>query len=129
MGDAVLAIFVQAEDALQAAYAIQKEVGVFNGKQVRNGRPSFPTRIGLATGEVLIANLNIEGVREIEIIGRCVNTAVHLQQVAPVAGITIDQLTYTQCQAFIHVSITGTWLTSQSGNEPVYILDTETMMF
>ena len=123
MGDAMLATFAEADDALTAACAIQNELRLFNQQQYRNGRPPFHTRIGIATGDVLFVNLDIEGVREVEIMGNCVNIAVRLQEVTPVDGITVDQLTYTQCKSLINGKTSETLLVTKRGAEPVYILD------
>lgn len=123
MGDAVLAMFVAAGEAVQTAMTIQQALAMFNEGQGRNGRPLFPTRIGIATGEVLLVHMEIVGVQEIEIMGKCVNTAVHLQQVTPTSGIALDQLTYLQGKSLVQGHLLTTLLANTSGTEPVYILD------
>lgn len=123
MGDALLAMFTHAAEALQLAYEIQRELRVFNAQQQTNGRAPFPTRIGLATGEVLVAHLEMGGIREIEIMGKCVNTAVRLQHVTPINGIALDQLTYTQTKTQLPHQLLESVLTGKTGQERVFVIE------
>ena len=59
--------------------------------------------------------------------GKCVNTAVHLQQVTAIDGISIDQLTYTQCKSLIQGNISETLLVNKDSQELVYILEQDRM--
>ena len=123
MGDAILAMYAQADEALQTAYTIQNTLRDFNQDQQGQGRPSFPSRISLATGEVLMAQLNTAGVPEVEIMGKCVNVAVRLQHVTPVDGISLDQLSYVQNKRLIRTQVSETTLTHKDEQERVYIID------
>lgn len=122
MGDALLGMFVQAGDALLTAYAIQDELQPFNEVQKENGRLPFHTRIGIATGNVLLSHLEINGVREIEVMGTCINLAVRLQHITPIDGLALDQRTYMQCKSLVQGHVSETLLTNKNDHEPVYIV-------
>jgi adenylate cyclase len=94
LGDGILAFFKDARCALLAAYQMQRRVSTFNERQSRGGAPPFGTRIGLATGPVLLASIGTSGRREFTIIGDSVNLAARLQAEAPVGGVLMDRATY-----------------------------------
>ncbi|MCC6556498.1 MAG: response regulator, partial [Polyangiaceae bacterium] len=78
LGDGLLAFFMSAGDALRAAREIQRGVARFGAEQRARGRTPFPTRIGLATGPVLLASIGSSGRREFTLIGDRVNVAARL---------------------------------------------------
>lgn len=94
LGDGILAFFKDARCALRASYQMQRRVSAFNERQSRGGAPPFGTRIGLATGPVLLASIGTSGRREFTIIGDSVNLAARLQAEAPVGGVIMDRTTY-----------------------------------
>jgi adenylate cyclase len=94
VGDGMLAFFRSAPDALAAARWIQRSIATFNEQQRSQGRPAFPTRLGLATGPVLLASLGSRGRREFTILGDRVNTAFRLQALAPAGGVLMDEATF-----------------------------------
>jgi class 3 adenylate cyclase len=98
IGDAVMALFgapVAREDdperAVRAALAIREAIAEFN-----QADPTLDlhVRIGVTTGEALIAldarPVEGEGMAS----GDVVNTAARLQAAAPVDGVLVDQATY-----------------------------------
>lgn len=92
IGDAVVALFgapVAHEDdperAVRAALAIREWAGDEGGLQVR---------IGIATGEVLVALAAQPATGEGMASGDVVNTAARLQSAAPVSGILVDETTH-----------------------------------
>jgi class 3 adenylate cyclase len=94
LGDGMLAFFDNASDAIRASCDIQYELESFNLNQEERGHPRFDTRIGLATGAILQAQLGFANRREFTIIGDRVNTAARLQGRAPIKGILMDAVTY-----------------------------------
>jgi class 3 adenylate cyclase len=94
LGDGILSFFKDPKCALDAAYQMQRRAVAFNERQTRGGRPHFATRIGLATGPVLLASIGTRGRREFTIIGDSVNLAARLQAEAPIGGILMDQATH-----------------------------------
>lgn len=95
VGDGMLAFFRSAPDALAAGRQIQHRVAAFNRHQRSQGRPAFPTRIGLATGPVLFASIGSSGRREFTIIGDRVNMAFRMQAQATAGGLLVDEATFT----------------------------------
>ncbi|HSN96813.1 MAG TPA: response regulator, partial [Candidatus Nanopelagicales bacterium] len=79
LGDGVLSFFKDAGAAVQAAHEMQRDLAVFNARQREGQRPSFPTRLGLATGLVVLASIGSQGRREFTLIGDRVNVASRLQ--------------------------------------------------
>lgn len=94
VGDGMLAFFRSASDALAAALRIQRNIGTFNEHQRTQGRPVFPTRLGLTTGPVLLASIGSSGRREFTIIGDRVNMAFRMQAQALAGGMLLDEATF-----------------------------------
>jgi len=94
LGDGLMAFFNEPEDALSAACVIQKRLAVFNSQQAAHLEPQLNTRIGIATGECLIARLGSAARREVTIVGDAANMASRLQALAPVNGVSLDETTY-----------------------------------
>ncbi|WP_437675401.1 response regulator [Sorangium sp. So ce131] len=94
VGDGMLAFFRSAPDALAAAQEIQRSIAGFNEHQRSQGRPAFPTRLGLSTGPVLLASIGSSGRREFTIIGDRVNTAFRIQAQARSGGLLMDEPTF-----------------------------------
>jgi class 3 adenylate cyclase/CheY-like chemotaxis protein len=94
LGDGMLAFFGNAQDSLNAAYQFQLDLAVFNEYQRVNNRTPMPTRIGLATGKVILARIGSNERKEYTLIGDRVNVAARLQSEAPVGGVLIDATTY-----------------------------------
>ncbi|AUX27229.1 transcriptional regulator [Sorangium cellulosum] len=94
VGDGMLAFFRSAPDALAAAERIQRAIAAFNERQRAEGRPAFPTRLGLSTGPVVLASIGSSGRREFTIIGDRVNTAFRIQAQARPGGLLMDEATF-----------------------------------
>jgi class 3 adenylate cyclase len=94
LGDGMLAFFMSAGEAVRAAREIHRSVAAFNAEQRDRRRPAFSTRLGLATGPVLLASIGSSGRREFTLIGDRVNVAARLQAEAPLGGIVMDARTY-----------------------------------
>lgn len=94
LGDGVLSFFKDAGAAVHAAHDIHRELAAFNGRQREAGRPTFPTRLGLATGPVLLASIGARGRREFTLLGDRVNVASRLQAEAAPGGILMDAATW-----------------------------------
>lgn len=122
MGDALLAMADQPENDWQVVRQVQGALQEFNEGQSENGRPIFHTRICLTTGEVLLTQMEIDGMREMDVMGRCVNLVARLQAVTPVDGITLDQLTYGECRSLIKGDVMETVFSDKYGSEAIYVL-------
>lgn len=96
LGDGMLAFFRNTRQALQAAFQIQREIETFNQQQQVKRRNPMPTRVGLATGRVLLARIGSDERKEFTLIGDRVNVAARLQSAASIGGVLMDVATYDQ---------------------------------
>lgn len=102
LGDGMMAFFHEPGSALRAASTIQKRLTAFNNQQAAHLELQLNTRIGIATGECLIARLGSASRREVTIIGDAVNLASRLQALAPVNGVSMDEITYRAVNRPVH---------------------------
>jgi class 3 adenylate cyclase len=85
----------------------------------------IPTRIGIATGKVLLALIGSTSRREYTLIGDRVNVAARLQELAPVGGIAIDEVTYQAASTPAYVASDTFVLKGKEKLERVYLLKLE----
>ncbi len=97
LGDGFLAVFLSADDAVQAGAALQEAIDDFN-QENRRGRLVFPTRIGIDTGPVALVSLGSHERQERTVIGMPVNLAERLQQQAPPGRVWLSQATFDRLQ-------------------------------
>lgn len=86
IGDAIMAIFgapatskTFADDAVQAALLMTKEIDVFNKRQKEQGRIQFEMGIGINTGEAIVGNIGSEQKLDYTVIGDTVNLGARLE--------------------------------------------------
>jgi class 3 adenylate cyclase len=125
LGDGMFAFFRQPSEAVEAARRIQRRVEQFNVQQSARGMMQFPTRIGIATGKVLLALIGSTSRREYTLIGDRVNVAARLQELAPVGGIAIDEVTYQAASTPAYVASDTFVLKGKEKLERVYLLKLE----
>ena len=90
IGDAVMALFPEsADDALQAAISIQKEVSIYNGCQQNSGYRAIAIGIGLHTGSLMLGTIGEEQRMESTVISDAVNLASRLEELTKVYGASI----------------------------------------
>ena len=96
MGDAVLAIFGvprahedDAERAVRAALEMQATLSELNRSFSRDGRPQLAMRIGIESGEVLVDQDRVSGIRDRMLTGDAVNVAARLQGAAEPGRIVV----------------------------------------
>ncbi len=94
LGDGFLSVFADADDAVRAGHAIQQATADFNHRQSLKGGLVFPTRVGIASGEVAIARLGSPDHRDRTVIGKPVNLAERLQAKATPGRVWLSQATY-----------------------------------
>lgn len=120
LGDGVLAFFKSPGAAVQAAYDIQREVAAFNARQRSQRRPEFRTRLGLATGPVVLASIGSAGRREFTLIGDRVNVAARLQAEAPLDGVLMDARTWSSAGCPAGAEPVIVQIKGKQGAETVY---------
>lgn len=124
LGDGMLAFFEDPREALLAAAEIQTRLAYFNTQNTAQLSLQLNTRLGIATGECVIAHIGSNDRREITLIGDAVNMASRLQTHSPINGIAVDEITYQHTGMSLHflgrdVNVKG------KGIERIYALEFE----
>ncbi|MFB2923294.1 ATP-binding protein [Aerosakkonema funiforme] len=96
IGDAIMALFPEsANDAVQAAIAMQKEVETYNQDRQKMGYPPIAIGIGLHTGNLMLGTIGESERMETTVIADAVNLASRLEGLTKLygAGILISHKT------------------------------------
>jgi signal transduction histidine kinase/class 3 adenylate cyclase len=94
LGDGFLSVFADADDAVRAGHAIQQATADFNHRQSLKSGLVFPTRVGIASGEVAVTSLGSHDHQDRTVIGSPVNLAERLQEKATPGRVWLSQATY-----------------------------------
>ena len=120
VGDAVMAVFGapvahedDAERAVRAGLRILEAIDELNEERRRLG---LQVRIGINTGEAVVALGATPEQGEGMVTGDVVNTALALQSAAPVDGVAVGEPTYRATQR--GVRLRGSWSRSRSRARP-----------
>jgi two-component system sensor histidine kinase ChiS len=90
IGDAVMALFPQtADDAVQAAIEMQKQVSLYNFYRQENGEEPIAIGIGLHTGSLMLGTVGESQRMESTVIADAVNLASRLEGLTKVYGVNI----------------------------------------
>jgi class 3 adenylate cyclase len=98
LGDGFLGVFSNADDAVQAGCALQGAAADFNRRQLAQDGLVFPTRIGIDTGQIVIANLGSHERQDRAVIGMPVILAERLQEQAPPGRVWLSHATFERLQ-------------------------------
>ncbi len=128
MGDALMALWGapisrpdDADQATQAAVAMQRALTSLNERWTRQGRPALSIGIGINAGEVFAGNIGSARRLEYTVIGDAVNTASRLCSEAGPAEILIAQPLFTALRRPPPVSPLTPWpLRGKTQPVPVY---------
>lgn len=93
IGDAVMATFIDANDAVLAAMKILEALKDFNKNRKDAGLPVLKIRIGINTGEVIQVEVGTDDRKDFTVIGDTVNTASRIQGIAEPNTIYITEQT------------------------------------
>ncbi len=96
MGDAALAVFNDANDAVQAGIRIQKIIHRIDEDRLQEGKQSLPVRIGINSGMVIRGEVGSLTRKEVMVIGDPVNTAARVQTMAKPGSILVTESTYSR---------------------------------
>jgi class 3 adenylate cyclase len=94
LGDGFLCIFNEADDAIEAACAIQKAVAEFNRQQEAKEGLVFPARVAVTTGQVVVTSLGSSTRQDRTVIGMPINLAERLQAQATPGQVWLSQETF-----------------------------------
>ncbi len=89
IGDAVMASFRSAEDAVRAAFAMHEGIARFNA---RSGREPLVLKMGLHAGHAIAVNLN----DRLDFFGRMVNIAARAQEASRGGDVILTQAVFEQ---------------------------------
>ncbi|NES20198.1 MAG: response regulator [Symploca sp. SIO3E6] len=90
IGDAVMALFPNhADDALQAAIAMQKQVSLYNWEREQQGERAITIGIGLHTGSLMLGTIGESERMESTVIADAVNLASRLESLTKTYGASI----------------------------------------
>jgi len=80
IGDSIMALFPKrADDAVDVAIAIQKELVVFNAERAKTGYPLIKMGIGIHTGMIMLGTIGEEERMEGTVIADAVNTSSRIE--------------------------------------------------
>lgn len=122
LGDGFLAVFADADDAVQAGRALQSAAVDLNRRQSAQGRLVFPTRIGIDTGQVALTSLGSRERQDRTVIGMPVILAERLQEQVRPGRIWLSQATFerlrdrSSCRAIGPVKVKGR-------QEPIFVYE------
>ncbi|HEY9650714.1 MAG TPA: adenylate/guanylate cyclase domain-containing protein, partial [Coleofasciculaceae cyanobacterium] len=90
IGDAVMALFPQtADDAVQAAIDMQKQLSLYNADRQKNGEVQIAIGIGLHTGSLMLGIVGEPQRLEGTVIADAVNLASRLEGLTKIYGVNI----------------------------------------
>ena len=96
IGDCIMAVFIDANDAVEAGRAMLGAMGAFNERRAGQGQTPVAIRIGINSGLVIQGEVGTAARKEVTVIGDVVNAAARIQHLAPVNGICISDATYSR---------------------------------
>ncbi|MDY6784820.1 MAG: ATP-binding protein [Cyanobacteriota bacterium] len=90
IGDAIMALFPQtADDAVQAAIEMQRQVALYNTENLQNHSPAIAIGVGLHSGNLMLGTVGEEQRMETTVISDAVNLASRLEGLTKVYGASI----------------------------------------
>ncbi len=100
IGDAVMAVFVDANDAVTAAVRILYDaLPGMNAIRLEEGHEPVAIRIGINSGPVVQGDIGAAERKDLTVIGDAVNTASRIQGITAPGTIAISETTYSRLNA------------------------------
>jgi two-component system sensor histidine kinase ChiS len=99
IGDAIMALFPEsAQNALNAAITMQKQVSLYNSHRLLSGYPAIAIGVGVHTGGLMLGTVGEEQRMETTVISDAVNLASRLEGLTKLygAGIVISEQTLSR---------------------------------
>lgn len=117
IGDAIMAVFLDANDAVQAALKIVQEVlPAFNAVRAKENEPPVLVRIGINSGEVLQADIGTTDRKDRTVIGDVVNVAQRLESICPPGSLLISESCHSRLPKISQHLFTSQNLVSVKGH-------------
>jgi PAS domain S-box-containing protein len=96
IGDAIMAVFVDANDAVAAGGKVLSAVVRFNGTRRARGLEGIRIRIGINSGFVIQGEIGTSTRKDVTVIGDVVNTASRIEAATEPMRMGISEATYTR---------------------------------
>lgn len=96
IGDAIMAVFVDANDAVAAGRKVLAAVGRLNGTRHARGLEGVRIRVGINSGSVIQGEIGTSSRKDVTVIGDVVNTAARIESVTDPMRMGISRATYAR---------------------------------
>ena len=96
IGDAIMAVFIDSNDAIKAGKNILKILSEFNKRERKGDEKELSVRIGINSGIVIQGEIGTLERKDLTVIGDTVNTASRIQSISQVDSIFISESTLTR---------------------------------
>ncbi|MDK9698644.1 MAG: adenylate/guanylate cyclase domain-containing protein [bacterium] len=96
IGDSIMAVFVDANDAVDAATKILAAHAAWNTKRLQRQQSEIRVRIGIHSGFMVQAEIGTLNRKDVTVIGDAVNTAARIQSSAEPNTIAISEATWSR---------------------------------
>ena len=97
IGDAIMAVFIDANDAVEAAETLlSKAFPCLNAQREEAGLEPVQVRIGINSGVVVQGDIGTTDRKDLTVIGDVVNTAQRIESITPPDSLRISEATYSR---------------------------------
>lgn len=96
IGDAIMATFRDANDAVKAAEKILAELKSFNEQRQKNGHEIIELHIGINSGQVIRAEIGTAERKDLTVLGDAVNIASRIEEMSEPGSVFISESTYSR---------------------------------
>jgi len=96
IGDALIAVFADANDAVDAAESIQRTMAGLNSERKERGEAEVLLRIGLNSGTVIQGEVGTSERKDLTVIGDAVNTASRIEKACEPGTVRLSEATFSR---------------------------------
>ncbi|MBI2433257.1 MAG: PAS domain-containing protein [Candidatus Hydrogenedentes bacterium] len=96
IGDCIMAVFIDANDAFAAARKILHDLDLLNHERQAHGKEQVAVRIGINSGQVIRGSVGTRDRKDWTIIGDVVNSAARIQELAQPNAICLSEATFAR---------------------------------
>ena len=97
IGDAIMAVFIDANDAVEAAETLLNEAfPCLNEQRAEAGLEPVYVRIGINSGIVVQGDIGTKDRKDLTVIGDVVNTAARIESITPPNSLRVSEATYSR---------------------------------
>lgn len=96
IGDAIMAVFIDANDAVDAGHKVLSAVGRLNATRGARGLEGVRIRIGINSGSVIQGEIGTSSRKDVTVIGDVVNTASRIESATDPMRMGISEATHAR---------------------------------